>query len=78
MAPEQLEARPTDARADIFAFGAIVYEMATGQQAFKGTSRASVIAAVLERDPELLTPPRTHGDEARSGTAVGDPDCRGC
>ena len=36
MAPEQLEARPTDARADIFAFGAIVYEMATGQPAFKG------------------------------------------
>ncbi len=68
MAPEQLEARPTDARADIFAFGAIVYEMATGQQAFKGTSRASIIAAVLEREPELLTPPRTHGDDARSGT----------
>ena len=55
IAPEQLEARPTDARADIFAFGAIVYEMATGQQAFKGTSRASVIAAVLEHDPELLS-----------------------
>ena len=36
MAPEQLEARPTDARADIFAFGAIVYEMATGEQAFTG------------------------------------------
>ena len=54
IAPEQLEARPTDARADIFAFGAIVYEMATGQQAFKGTSRASIIAAVLEHDPELL------------------------
>ena len=64
MAPEQLEARPTDARADIFAFGAIVYEMVTGQQAFKGTSRASIIAAVLERDPELLSPPRTESDAA--------------
>ena len=71
MAPEQLEARPTDARADIFAFGAIVYEMATGQLAFQGTSRASVIAAVLERDPALLTTPRTHGDEARSGSGGG-------
>ena len=73
MAPEQLEARPTDARADIFAFGAIVYEMATGQPAFKGTSRASMIAAVLERDPELLTPPRTPGDEERSGSGGGRP-----
>ncbi len=73
MAPEQLEARPTDARADIFAFGAIVYEMATGQQAFKGTSRASVIAAVLERDPEWLTTPRTQDDEKRPGSGGGRP-----
>ena len=69
MAPEQLEARATDTRADIFAFGAIVYEMATGQQAFKGTSRASIIAAVLERNPELLPSTRPDGDEAVSGTA---------
>ena len=72
MAPEQLEARPTDARADIFAFGAIVYEMATGQQAFTGTSRASVIAAVLERDPALLTTPRTPSD----GTGLQTPSAR--
>ena len=69
IAPEQLEARPTDARADIFAFGAIVYEMATGQQAFKGTSRASVIAAVLEHDPELLSASRLKSDAARSETS---------
>ena len=73
MAPEQVEARPTDARADIFAFGAIVYEMATGQQAFTGTSRASVIAAVLERDPELLTTPRTPSDETGPGSASARP-----
>ena len=73
MAPEQLEARPTDARADIFAFGAIVYEMATGQQAFKGTSRASIIAAVLERDPEFLSASRTESDEAGRGAAGGRP-----
>jgi serine/threonine protein kinase len=70
MAPEQLEARPTDARADIFAFGAIVYEMATGQLAFKGTSRASIIAAVLERDPELLSSSRPDSDEAVSGVGA--------
>ena len=62
-----------DARADIFAFGAIVYEMATGQQAFTGTSRASVIAAVLERDPELLTTPRTPSDETGPGSASARP-----
>ncbi len=72
MAPEQLEARPTDARADIFAFGAIVYEMATGAQAFTGTSRASIIAAVLERDPELLSASRTDSDQVVSG-AGGPP-----
>jgi eukaryotic-like serine/threonine-protein kinase len=70
MAPEQLEARPTDARADIFAFGAIVYEMATGQQAFKGTSRASIIAAVLERHPELLASSRADSDEAVRGAGA--------
>ena len=55
MAPEQLEARDTDARIDIFAFGAVVYEMATGQQAFDGPSRASVIAAILDHDPAPLS-----------------------
>ena len=73
IAPEQLEARPTDARADIFAFGAIVYEMATGQQAFKGTSRASVIAAVLEHDPELLSATRLKSDAARPESSGGGP-----
>ena len=42
MAPEQLEGRSVDARTDIFAFGAVVYEMATGQRAFQGTSQASL------------------------------------
>ena len=64
MAPEQLEARPIDARADIFAFGAIVYEMTTARQAFAGASRASVIAAVLEREPELLLAGRPQAERA--------------
>ena len=63
MAPEQLEGKEADSRADIFAFGAVLYEMASGQAAFAGTSRASVIAAILEREPapllsvQPLTPP---------------------
>jgi serine/threonine protein kinase len=51
MAPEQLEGKEADARSDIFAFGAVVYEMATGRKAFEGESHASLIAAILEREP---------------------------
>jgi len=63
MAPEQLEAKEVDARTDIFAFGVVVYEMATGQKAFEGKSQASVIGAILKDDPppmsshEPMTPP---------------------
>jgi serine/threonine protein kinase len=55
MAPEQLEGKEADARTDIFAFGAVLYEMATGRKAFEGNSQASVIAAILERDPPPMT-----------------------
>jgi len=63
MAPEQLEGKEVDARTDIFAFGTVVYEMATGKKAFEGKSQASLIAAILEREPpaisslQLMTPP---------------------
>ena len=51
MAPEQLDGRPTDTRADIFAFGAVIYEMLTGHRAFDGGSFATVIASVLTHEP---------------------------
>ena len=63
MAPEQLEGNEVDARADIFAFGAVLYEMITGRKAFEGASQASVISAILSSDPpavavlQPLTPP---------------------
>ena len=54
MAPEQLEGAPADARSDIFAFGLILYEMLTGRRAFEGKTPASIIAAVLASEPNLL------------------------
>jgi Tol biopolymer transport system component len=63
MAPEQLEGKEVDARTDIFAFGAVVYEMATGKRAFDGKTQASVIGAILKDDlPPIsslqpMTPP---------------------
>ena len=65
MAPEQVEGKTDeiDARTDIFAFGAVVYEMATGKKPFEGKSQASLIAKILEADPppisslQPMTPP---------------------
>ena len=51
MAPEQLSGREADARTDIFAFGAVLYEMVTGERAFAGTTAATVIGAILHTDP---------------------------
>jgi Tol biopolymer transport system component len=55
MAPEQLEGSEADARTDIFAFGALLYEMATGQKAFSGKTQASLIAAIIERVPPSIS-----------------------
>ena len=54
MAPEQLQGNEGDARSDIFSFGCVLYEMLSGTQAFSGASGASVIAAILDREPEPL------------------------
>ena len=55
MAPEQLEGKEADARTDIFAFGAVVYEMVTGKKAFEGASQASLIHAIMGVDPPSMS-----------------------
>ncbi|HUR36651.1 MAG TPA: protein kinase [Terriglobales bacterium] len=55
MSPEQIEGKDADARSDIFSFGAVLYEMATGQRAFTGKSHASIIAAILTSEPPPLS-----------------------
>ena len=55
MAPEQLEGKEADARTDIFAFGAVVYEMVTGKKAFEGASQASLVGAIMNQQPAPVT-----------------------
>jgi len=54
MSPEQIEGREADARSDIFAFGAVLYEMVTGRRAFEGKSQISVASAILEKEPQPI------------------------
>ncbi|HKD02514.1 MAG TPA: protein kinase [Terriglobales bacterium] len=55
MAPEVLQGQPADARSDIFSFGCVLYEMITGRRAFDGKSQLSVLAAILDKEPEPVT-----------------------
>jgi serine/threonine protein kinase/Tol biopolymer transport system component len=55
MSPEQIEGREADARSDIFAFGAVLYEMVTGHCAFEGKTTASTIAAILAAEPPPIS-----------------------
>jgi Tol biopolymer transport system component len=57
MAPEQIEGQEADARTDVFAFGAVVYEMVTGKRAFEGKSQASLVGAIMHAEP----PPPSSG-----------------
>jgi serine/threonine protein kinase len=52
MSPEQAAGKPVDARSDIFSFGSVLYEMVTGQRAFQGDSKMSILAAVLNQEPK--------------------------
>ena len=80
MAPEQVEGREADARSDIWAFGAVLYEMATGRRPFDGNSPASVIGAILKDTPppisarQPLTPPAL--DDLVETCLEKDPDER--
>ncbi|MGH9606330.1 MAG: protein kinase domain-containing protein [Terracidiphilus sp.] len=57
MAPEQAKARPVDRRADIWAFGCVLYEMLSGRRAFDGETTSDILAAVLRSEPEWSTLP---------------------
>jgi serine/threonine protein kinase len=80
MAPEQVEGKPADARSDLFALGAILYEMTTGRKAFEGTSPASVMSAILSTTPTPvatlvpMTPPAL--DRLIRKSLAKDPDKR--
>src|ERR1700681_4552617 len=80
MSPEQVEGKELDGRSDIFSFGAVLYEMVTGQRAFQGKSQLSVASAILEKEPapistsQPLTPPAL--DRAIRRCLAKDPEDR--
>ena len=80
MSPEQVEGKEADARSDIFALGAVLYEMATAKRAFEGKTAASAMAAVLEREPapissvQPMSPPGL--DHVVQGCLAKDPEAR--
>ncbi len=75
MSPEQLQGKPVDARSDLFAFGCVFYEMCSGKRAFTGESTASVIAAILEREPAQIQLPGPI-DRVLKTCLAKDPDQR--
>jgi len=80
MAPEQLEGKEADARTDIFALGAVIYEMATGTRAFEGKSHASLVSAIMTAEPPPISTLRTMSplalDHVVRTCLAKDPDAR--
>ncbi len=80
MSPEQIQGADADARSDLFAFGAVLYEMATGKKAFAGPTPISILSAILEKQPEPVrtlrpvTPPEL--ERLIPTCLVKDPDSR--
>ena len=80
MAPEQVEGKEATPCSDIFSFGAVLYEMATGKRAFEGKSQISVASSILEKDPPPIVsvlptaPPAL--DHVVRGCLAKDPDAR--
>jgi serine/threonine protein kinase len=75
MAPEQLQGKDADPRSDLFSFGCVLYEILSGKAAFDGAVPASVIGAILEREPEPLEVARPLNRVIRRSLAK-DPDQR--
>jgi serine/threonine protein kinase/Tol biopolymer transport system component len=80
MSPEQLEGKEADARSDIFSFGAVLYEMATGKRAFTGKSQMSVASAILEKEPDPISTSQPLAPPALQhvvqGALMKDPESR--
>jgi Tol biopolymer transport system component len=80
MSPEQIEGRPADARSDLFAFGATLFEMATGRRAFTGASPAAIASAIMATDPPAVSSLQPAApaafDRLVKGCLAKDPDER--
>ena len=72
IAPEQLHGKQADPRTDVFAFGTVVYEMITGERVFKGDSEASLIAAILDSQPDPMSSVEPTVPCAGSGRSLGN------
>ena len=77
MSPEQAQGQPVDARSDIFSFGAVLYEMATGRRAFSEDSTVATLAAIIHKDPP--PPSEVHGEVPVEVGALDRPlSAKGC